>query len=130
MEYFGIKYVVRSNVVKNNTLATLVTLLILWNNSDSRLVLAWGMTALEFIEVFVCIDYHYCRPVRFFNIDSAVLSPDMFPSDPFPQLVNLAEQSFLVPGQGFGYIYTLLPAVMPRSGRSLAFLSICFLQFV
>ena len=29
----------------------------------------------------------------------------MFPSDPFPQLVNLAEQSFLVPGQEFGYIY-------------------------
>ena len=29
----------------------------------------------------------------------------MFPSDPFPQLVNLTEQPFLVPGQGFGYIY-------------------------
>ena len=29
----------------------------------------------------------------------------MFPSDPFPQLVNLAEQPFLVPGQGFGYIH-------------------------
>ena len=29
----------------------------------------------------------------------------MFPSDPFPQLVNFAEQPFLVPGQGFGCIY-------------------------
>ena len=54
----------------------------------------------------------------------------MFPSDPFSQLVNLAEQPFLVPGQGFGYIYTLLSAVIPRSGRSLAFLSISFLRFV
>ena len=29
----------------------------------------------------------------------------MFPSDPFAQLVNLTEQPFLLPGQGFGYIY-------------------------
>ena len=29
----------------------------------------------------------------------------MFPSDLFPQLVNFAEQLFLVPGQGFGYVY-------------------------
>ena len=29
----------------------------------------------------------------------------MFPSDLFPQLVNFAEQLFLVSGQGFGYVY-------------------------
>ena len=27
----------------------------------------------------------------------------MFPSDPFPQLVKLTEQPFLVPGQGYIY---------------------------
>ena len=32
----------------------------------------------------------------------------MFPSDLFPQLVNFAEQLFLVPGQGFGYVYFAL----------------------
>ena len=59
----------------------------------------------KFIEGFVWINYHYGRLIWFFNIDSAVLSPDMFPSDLFPQLVNFAEQLFLVPGQGFGYVY-------------------------
>ena len=29
----------------------------------------------------------------------------MFPSNPFPQLVDLTEQPFLVPGQGLGYLY-------------------------
>ena len=29
----------------------------------------------------------------------------MFPSDLFPQLVNFAEELFLLPGQGFGYVY-------------------------
>ena len=29
----------------------------------------------------------------------------MFPSDLFPQLVNSAEQLFVVPGQGFGCVY-------------------------
>ena len=29
----------------------------------------------------------------------------MSPSDPFTQLVDFTEQSFLVPGQGLGYIY-------------------------
>ena len=29
----------------------------------------------------------------------------MFPSDLFPQLVNFAEELFLVPCQGFGYVY-------------------------
>ena len=53
MEYFGIKYAVRNNIIEVNTLVTLTTLLILWNNSDSRLVLSWGMTALEFIEIFI-----------------------------------------------------------------------------
>ena len=32
----------------------------------------------------------------------------MFPSDPFPQLVDLIEQPFLVPRQGLGYIYFAL----------------------
>ena len=53
MEYVGIKYAVKNNIIEVNTLAILATLLILWNNSDSRLVLSWGMTALEFIEMFV-----------------------------------------------------------------------------
>ena len=53
MEYFGTKYAVRNNIIEVNTLVTLTTLLILWNNSDSRLFLSWGMTALEFIEIFI-----------------------------------------------------------------------------
>ena len=47
MEYFGIKYAVKNNIIEVNTLATLTTLLILWDNSDSRLVLLWGMTLLN-----------------------------------------------------------------------------------
>ena len=53
MVYLGIKYAVKNNIIEVNTLATLATLLILWNNPDSRLVLSWGMMALEFIEIFV-----------------------------------------------------------------------------
>lgn len=53
MEYFGIKYVVKSNKIEVNILVILVILFILWNNFDLRLVLLWGMMVFEFIEIFV-----------------------------------------------------------------------------
>ena len=103
MENFGNKYLVKSN----NIIKVIHRLHYLSYRSDSnsRLVWTWGKAALKFIEGSVWINYHYGRLIWFFNIDSAVLSPDMFPSDLFPQLVNFAEQLFLVPGQGFGYVY-------------------------
>ena len=65
-----------------------------------------------------------------FNIDSAVLSPDMFPSDLFPQLVNFAEQLFLVPGQGFEYVYFAFGSDTKIGEVTSSFLSISFLRFV
>ena len=53
----------------------------------------------------------------------------MFPSDLFPQLVNFAEELFLVPGQGFGYVYFAF-GTDTKIGEVLAFLSISFLWFV
>ena len=103
MENFGIKYLVKSNIIIK--VIHWLHYLSYRSDSNSRLVWTWGKAALKFIEGFVWINYHYGRLIWFFNIDSAVLSPYMFPSDLFPQLVNFAEQLFLVPGQGFGYVY-------------------------